>query len=212
MNGLPQVRPVAMRQSVADAVRRALLEGRFEPGQGLSEVALAAEMKVSRAPVREALLMLEHEGLLVHSQNYGFSVLQFTDEDRAQIDQARFPLEVLSLKLARERITPEKLAGIQALRDKMVALVAERRLADCVDAELRFHGTIWDASGNPWLAAALRRVMIPYFTYLRAFKLTRPQMTAALFAQQHDTLVEFLAGSSTLSAEECVRFHLTAIP
>ena len=51
-------------------------------------------MNVSRGPVREALLVLAQEGLVSHSQNYGFSVLEFNEQDRTEVQQVRLPLEV----------------------------------------------------------------------------------------------------------------------
>ena len=86
---LPVVKPVALRVRVAEAIRQALLEGQFSPGENLSEVSLAREMNVSRGPVREALLVLAQEGLITHSQNYGFSVLGFTDEDHTESDNEK---------------------------------------------------------------------------------------------------------------------------
>ena len=62
--GVEKFRPSAIRETVADALRRTLLEGRFQPGENLSEVAIAAEFHISRGPVREAMLVLAAEGLL----------------------------------------------------------------------------------------------------------------------------------------------------
>src|SRR4051794_20152871 len=89
--GLTKIRVSAIRNVVADALRRALLEGRFRPGEDLSDAAIAAEFQVSRGPVREAMLILAEEGLLTHTQNRGFSVLNFTAEDLAHIERVRVP-------------------------------------------------------------------------------------------------------------------------
>src|SRR5579862_8521145 len=94
-NRLPVVKSEALRVKVVAAIRQALLEGRFKPGEDLSEVAIAREMNVSRGPVREALLLLAQQGLISHSQNHGFSVLGFTDRDHTEIDQVRLELEAL---------------------------------------------------------------------------------------------------------------------
>src|ERR671914_35648 len=115
MVSLPQIRPVSMRQTVVETIRQALLEGRFHPGQPLSEVALASEMNVSRGPVREALLVLAQEGLVSHSQNYGFSVLAFNEHDRTEVQQVRLPLEILALELAKQKITEPDLQDLRSL-------------------------------------------------------------------------------------------------
>src|SRR5438128_10813307 len=102
---LPVVQSFALREGVAQAIRQALLEGRFKPGEYLSDSALAKEMNVSRGPVREALLILAQQGLITHSQNHGFSVLGFSDRDHREIDDIRLRLETLALTLARARMT-----------------------------------------------------------------------------------------------------------
>src|ERR1039457_4663135 len=109
---LPVVQSVALREGVAHAIRQALLEGRFRPGEYLSDTALAREMSVSRGPVREALLVLAQQGLIAHSQNHGFSVLGFTDTDHGEIDEIRLRLETMALSQARSRITETDLSTI----------------------------------------------------------------------------------------------------
>jgi DNA-binding GntR family transcriptional regulator len=207
MTALPHLKPVSIRQSVGEAVRRALLEGRFRPGEPLSEVALAAEMNVSRGPVREALLVLAQEGLVSHSQNYGFSVLNFTDHDRQEIQQVRLPLEILALDMARRRIDETDIEQLRRLNDCMVTEYKKDSVVECTQADLRFHALIWERSGNTRLVASLRNLMIPYFAYGSAFRLSRPDLSAALLDTQHRSYIDFLSGSSSQSAEQCVRFH-----
>ena len=207
MTALPHLKPVSIRQTVGEAIRRALLEGRFRPGEALSEVALAAEMKVSRGPVREALLVLAQEGLVSHSQNYGFSVLNFTEQDREEIQQVRLPLEMLALDMARQRISDTDIRQLTHLKNAIVAAYTTGNVIDCTQADLDFHSLIWERSGNTRLVASLRNLMVPYFAYGSAFKLSRPDLSAELLDAQHKSYIDFLSGSSKQAAEECVRFH-----
>src|SRR6185369_13000667 len=162
MTALPHLKPVSIRQTVGEAIRRALLEGRFRPGEALSEVALAAEMNVSRGPVREALLVLAQEGLVSHSQNYGFSVLNFTEQDREEIQQVRLPLEMLALDMARPRISDTDLRQLTHLKNAIVEAYTTGNVIDCTQADLDFHSLIWERSGNTRLVASLRNLMVPY--------------------------------------------------
>lgn len=205
---LPVVKSEALRVRVAEAIRQALLEGRFKPGEDLSEVALAKEMSVSRGPVREALLVLAQQGLISHSQNYGFSVLGFTGKDHDEIDQVRLKLESLALRLARDRITPEELDMVEAANSRMVHTFRNNSAVEWVKAELEFHELIWELSGNRWLADCLKRVMVPYFHYETAFRL-EPQITDQEFAALHQIYVDFLKSLTDRTAEQCVRFHLS---
>ena len=121
MPGLPRLKPVSMTASVRDAIRQALYDGRFGPGQSLSEAALANEMGVSRGPVRESLLLLSQEGLVVHSPNRGFAIVQFSDQDLKEVDQVRTPLETMALELARTRVEPSNLERLRSLKKKLAA-------------------------------------------------------------------------------------------
>ena len=207
MNTLPQLKPVSIRHSVSEAIRRALLAGRFRPGEALSEVALAAEMKVSRGPVREALLVLAQEGLVCHSQNYGFSVVNLTEEDRTEVRQIRLPLETLALELAKPAMDAVTLEQLSTLKDKMVQAYVDGLFIECTQFDVEFHNLIWKKSGNARLLASLRNLLAPYFAYGSAFKISRPDLTPELLAAQHKCYVDFLSGESIQTAEECVRFH-----
>jgi DNA-binding GntR family transcriptional regulator len=205
---LPIVKSEALRVRVAEAIRQALLEGRFEPGEDLSEVALAKEMNVSRGPVREALLVLAQQGLIAHSQNHGFSVLGFSDRDHNEIDEVRLKLETLALTFARSRISPDEMELIEAANARLSALIRKNSSVEWVKAELEFHSLIWDLSGNRWLVECLKRVMVPYFHYETAFRL-EPQINNQRFAELHQVYVDFLKGTSAGTAEQCVRSHLS---
>lgn len=204
---LPVVKSEALRVRVAEAIREALLEGRFKPGEDLSEVAIAKEMDVSRGPVREALLVLAQQGLITHSQNHGFSVLGFSDRDHAEIDAVRLELESLALTLARALITPDEMDMLEKATARLSNVVRKYSSAEWVRAELEFHELVWELSGNRWLSDSLRRVMVPYFHYETAFRL-EPQITDQQFADLHQIYVDYLKGSSRYSARQCVQIHL----
>lgn len=197
-----------MRHNVVDAIRRALIQGRFQPGEALSDVVLAAEMGISRGPVREALLVLVEEGLLVHRQNRGFSVLQFTKQDALQVQQVRMPLETLALELARERVTPADLKHLQKLAADLCSAFRKRDAVEATRCDWEFHQLIWTRSGNPRLMAALRTLTTPYFAYGSAFQLGRADLSEELTERQHRMYVEFLRGTISASASECVAVHV----
>jgi DNA-binding GntR family transcriptional regulator len=208
MTVLPHIKPVSIRQTVGETIRRALLEGRFHPGQALSEVALATEMNVSRGPVREALLVLAQEGLVSHSQNYGFSVLEFSEHDRNEVQQIRLPLEILALSLAKANISDRDLQDLSSLSDRMVETYQQRNYVECTQADLDFHSVVWQRSGNQRLYSSLRNLAVPYFAYGSAYRMSRPDLTADLLGMQHRAFIDYLAGASDQTADQCVRFHL----
>ncbi len=209
--GVPKFKATAIRDTVADALRRSLLEGRFQPGENLSEVAIASEFQISRGPVREAMLVLAGEGLLTHTQNRGFSVLHFTARDLEQIERVRLSLESLALAASREHVTGRDLERLVALKNPIVAAFDVGDGVARVRAEVEFHTAIWTLSGDPWLLAPLKRVMIPSFSYGTAFRMNHPDLTGEILDELHSLYIDYLRGTSDRTAEECVRIHIAGI-
>jgi DNA-binding GntR family transcriptional regulator len=206
---LPLVTSVAIRQSAGRVIRQALHDGRFEPGQSLSDARLATEMGVSRGPVREALLLLVQEGLVTHSPNRGFSVIQITADDLQEIQQVRLPLETLALQLAATRITDNQVRQLELLRDEMVQRYSENDVPLFTQFDISFHSLIWDCTGNTKLASTLKNLLAPYFTFGALFAVhRRPDLSAQLIAEEHHRFIQFLHGTSKQTAEDCVRLHL----
>lgn len=208
MTGLPQLKSVSIREGVNEALKRALHDGRFRPGQALSEAGLAAEMGISRGPVREALLMLVQEGLVAHSPNRGFSVVEFTADDLHEISQVRLPLEATALTMARAHISQQDLDNLEILKNRIVEAHANREILICGQSDMEFHSLIWQRAGNSRLASTLHHLLAPMFAYGSLFSIGRPDLTSSLLAEEHDLFIRFLSGRVDRTAEDCVRFHI----
>jgi DNA-binding GntR family transcriptional regulator len=204
---LPALRSASIRDSAVDALRNALLEGRFQPGESLSEPSLASQMGVSRGPVREALLMLEQEGLVVHNQNRGFSILTLGPEDKRAMVKVRIPLEALALELAKSNLSNSDLEELEAAAARMINFYTSDVRASARE-DLAFHEKLWDLSGNPWLIVALKRVVVPFFLYTIMYNAKTAQLDGATLEDQHRLYLEYLRGTTKLSAQDCVRQHL----
>jgi DNA-binding GntR family transcriptional regulator len=209
MPGLPTAKVISIRERVGEIIRQALNQGRFKPGQALSEAGLAAEMAISRGPVREALFLLAQEGLVSHSPNRGFSVVQFTETDQREVNNVRLPLEALALDLARRSVRAEDLTQLDAIKQEMIRAYEAREWRFSCEADMRFHSRIWEIGGNSRLLMTLRNLMAPYFAYGAVFSASRSGPPVELLDQQHSSYIEFLGGLCSWRAEECVRFHLT---
>ena len=198
-----------MRESVGDAIHQALYNGRFEPGESLSEAGLAAEMCISRGPVREALLLLAQEGLVVHSPNRGFSIVQITAADLQEIQQVRIPLEAMALDMAKSHLTDADFARLEDLKARMVSEYLDQNVRLCAQLDMAFHSLIWERAGNSRLSGTLATLLAPFFAYGSLFAAhRRPDLTAQLIAEEHGQMLEFLKGRTGSTAEQCVRFHL----
>jgi len=206
---LPHVKSISIRESVGDAMRQALYDGRYEPGQSLSEAGLAAEMCISRGPVREALLLLAQEGLVVHSPNRGFSIVQITAEDLREIQQVRMPLEAMALDMAKTHLTAADFARLEDLKARMVSEYLDQNVRLCAQLDMAFHSLIWERAGNSRLSGTLATLLAPFFAYGSLFAAhRRPDLTTQLIAEEHGLMLQFLEGRTDCTAEQCVRFHL----
>ncbi|MBY0523781.1 MAG: GntR family transcriptional regulator [Gemmataceae bacterium] len=111
---MPVPRTTLMRE-VAERLRQAILSGELAAGQPLAEAAMAARLEVSRVPVREALVELEREGLVVFNARGRACVREFTDEDFAEIRSLRTTFQVMSAKLAAVKHTAEELERLEMI-------------------------------------------------------------------------------------------------
>lgn len=104
------------RQSVEHVhrvIRESILDGSLEPGETMSQVALADELGVSRTPLREALRMLQGEGLILSEPNRRVRVAPLSLADVEELYAIRIPLEVTALRLSLPRMTPEDIADLE---------------------------------------------------------------------------------------------------
>ena len=137
----------ALAVGIASRLREAILAGYFDPGHQLREEPLARSMGVSRGPVREALLRLEREGLVVVRRNRGAFVAQLSAEDLEEVYTLRLAIERLAGQRVVRLATEEQLAGLQAMVDRM-AEVADGGISEqeAADLDLRFHDLLYEAS------------------------------------------------------------------
>lgn len=145
--------PSTLRAYVVKVIRCDILNGKYQPGDRLNESKIARELNISRIPVREALSQLQDQGLVMNHQRRGMFVTHLSTEEVQQINSLRIVLETEALRLARARMTPEALAKLTSLVERMEAW--DGSLLDAAALDLEFHREIWRASGNPYLEKTL---------------------------------------------------------
>jgi DNA-binding GntR family transcriptional regulator len=147
-----------LRVVVIDELRAAIIRGRFQPGERLYEEEIAAELGVSRNPIREALQALSLEGFITIEPRRGARV-GIVDERRArELFELRTPLEGLVARLAAERRSADQLEELHAIVEAGTAAAAEGRLDELPGLNTRFHHVLADAADNDLLAQTLNRI------------------------------------------------------
>src|ERR1700682_3154662 len=108
--------------AATELIREAILEGRLEPGARLKEEELARELGISRTPVREALLMLQAEGLIETVPNRGAVVRTHDADDLIDLYQLRALLEGYAARQAAARVSDEELDLLRESCDRFDAI------------------------------------------------------------------------------------------
>jgi len=143
----PPATRLIFRNQVIDAVRAAILDGRLQPGQPITERPLAHDLQISRAPIREALRELEKEGLVVTRPHRGTYVASFSDEDVLEIYSLRANLEMMAIGRAIERATDRDVAELTALIDEMERH-APTNFGEVIRVDLAFHRRICEIAAH----------------------------------------------------------------
>jgi GntR family transcriptional regulator of vanillate catabolism len=142
-------------EAVLERLRQMVMAGLLRPGERLMEIPLAARLQVSRTPVRQALGLLAHEGLLDYTPQRGFTVRAHAPEEVAGARALRATLEAEACRAAASRLDGSLLQTLDrhAAEGRAVASrwtgtpLDHARWAEADDG---FHDAVLAASGNPW--------------------------------------------------------------
>ncbi len=146
-------------QQVVERLRNAIVAGRIEPGERLIEATLSQKLGTSRGPVREALRQLENEGLVLSVPYKGAVVLGVSDEEVQQVlIPIRIVLERYSFTKALALMTDEGFAELGKQIWVMEQTAGKGDLLGMVEADLRFHEIVLDASGQLHTAQIWRSI------------------------------------------------------
>ncbi len=162
-----------LAEDVADRVRDAIVLGKVEPGQRLSEPVLAETFNVSRGPIREAFAILESEGLLQIERHKGAYVTRLSRDDIEEIYSLRTSIERLAIERAAKFGKPEDFAAMDEIIAKLEEVVKHGDSRGAVELDVAFHDLIYRASGHSRL--------------YRVWSSLRPQIETFLYSRASDT-------------------------
>lgn len=132
---------------VANRIQEEIFEGNFQPGQKLLEQELSMRMKTSRGPIRDALIILEHRGLIIREFNHGATVVTMTAKDVEEIASIRLSLEELAYKYVIKNACDEDIAKLQDdIAQFRTCLKGNYSDLAAVDLDLKFHEDMVEAS------------------------------------------------------------------
>ena len=188
-------------------LERRILGGELPPGAKLNEADLAAELRVSRGPVREAFRALDQTGLVRTEKNRGVFVRQVSLEEANEIYEVRAALEGLIGRLAAKRIQPAQVEKIRAVVKKMHAVGKSRDAAAYYPLNVQFHDLLVEAAGNRTLATNYRRVVNELDLYRRE-TIARSAENIPVSTRDHEAIVNAVARGDEKLAERLLFEHV----
>jgi DNA-binding GntR family transcriptional regulator len=192
--------------AAADLIRQAIVDGRVPPGHRLKEEELAQQLGISRTPVREALLVLQSEGLVEATPNRGAAVRAYDTADLEEMYELRALLEGHAAARAATRVTPEQLTQLRESCVRFRGLLDGDDVQAFVLENAVFHETILDAASSERLSAMVRQVIALPLVYKSYFWYSPAQASASYHC--HLQLVKALARGDAQRAELVMREHV----
>lgn len=159
------IRSIPLYQQVYNQLRKEIITGKLESDSTINEVHLARDLEVSRGPVREAIRILEQEGLIIRDSKNQLRSYKATIEDIENIYQCRQVLESLAVKLAARRISSEKIEQLSRVMEKKKKLIYEKQVSDFIELCSEFHNIIIHSCGNPRLQQQIKQLRSLTYLY-----------------------------------------------
>lgn len=210
LNKLPKV---SLRDQILNAIRNAIIEGKFRAGEKIPEQDLADQLGVSRTPIREAIRVLEQQGLLEIRPQNGTYVARLNKEESEDGLYVRAALEELAVRQALERLTEREW---DELCDQYQELLAEGRQAveqndpiAGIDFDTRWHELLVDAARNRSLARTWRMTGVANLIWSFEFALypMDPEEYTA-WVVRHEELLATFRGRDPEQCAAAIRYHI----
>jgi DNA-binding GntR family transcriptional regulator len=171
---------------IAELIKSRILKGLIAPGERVRDSVIAAEKGVSRAPVREALRLLENSGIVSKSPNHSYVVVRFGERDIHELATLRAALEALAARLAFGRA--ELIPSMRAVLPQMRAAVKADDYEAAMHVDREFHEALVRSADHGRLAEAYAslsdQIEMAYVSYYRR----RPDISQLV--DNHEELIE----------------------
>jgi DNA-binding GntR family transcriptional regulator len=194
-----------LAESITGRLRQLILDGQLPPGQSLRPADLAPRLGVSVMPIREALRILEAEGLVTFKPRIGARVAEISEEDVEELYLVRGALEGLAARLAVRNLTEAGLAELHEAFDEMTAALIRDDFVTFSQWDREFHRRHFSASGRPSL---VKKILDLWDYGRRIYAIaphTRESMEPAYAA--HRAILEALDSRNARAAERHTRTH-----
>ena len=205
---LPQIKNISIREQTLDTLRDAILTGELKPGQTLTEMDLSKQLGVSRAPIREALRILNSEGLVETIPYHGTTVRRLTKIDIEELYSMRIQLETFAVERVISTKSDQDIEKLKNFYQQMVKAGNNNDLKTVNEIDREFHDALIAMSGHSllltlWQMVAMRVRQVMALTNMRNSDLTQ-------IARNHLPLIEAIEEGNLTVAKQILSTHIAS--
>lgn len=195
-----------LRDVVFRTLRQAILTGDMKPGERLLEIQLANKLGVSRTPIREAIRMLELEGLVVMVPRRGAQVAQITEKSMSDVLEVRCALDELAVELACARITEEEKEELREACDAFEKATQTGEVHVIAKADVDFHDIIFKVAGNPRLTQMVNNLAEQMYRY--RFEYIKDESQHQMLVKEHRRICESICKGDVEASKTAIKEHI----
>jgi DNA-binding GntR family transcriptional regulator len=198
-----------MRTELVHVIREAILNREYLPGQKLIEEEISLRFGVSRTPIREALLVLEQEGLVDNQPHVGMYVVSFRREEIIDLLRVEAAMEGLAAAEAAKRITQEEILEFETLQEEMNSRQEPVRQEEFFDYDRKIHEMLIQCSGSPTLIGILEKQLS--LVYLCRFYTIRAPDRYFHSIKEHQEIIDSFKSHDSRRSEKAAQDHLESV-
>ncbi len=195
-----------LREVVYLTLRKAILKEKLKPGDRLMENTIANKIGVSRTPVREAIRMLQQDGLVEMIPRKGAHVANISTQDLTDVLELRKSLERLALAKACVNITAEQIKELKIAEYFFEKVLAERDYTKIAEADEKFHDVIMGASGNAKLVEILGELREQMYRYRLEY--LKQEGMLDIITNEHNAIIKAVSKGDVKAAIEALNLHI----
>lgn len=197
-----------LRDVVFRTLRQAILKGNLKPGTRLLEVHLARQLGVSRTPIREAIRMLELEGLVLMIPRKGAEVARISQKGLQDVLEVRRALEELAVEIACVRIRDDGLKALRQIHSRFIAEASGHTdVARITGLDVDFHNQIYAATDNRKLEQLINNLQEQMYRYRMEY--IKDQEQWPLIIEEHTAIIDAINARDAEAAKQAIRTHIS---
>ncbi len=197
-----------LRDVAFQKLRQAILRGELTPGQRLMEIQLAQQLGVSRTPVREAIRMLEQDGLAVMIPRRGAVVAKISGQNLRDVLEVRLALEELAVQLSCVRMEESAFAELAEAGQAFAESLKSDDIVHMAEADEHFHDIIYRASGNARLLQLEKQIREQMYRF--RIEHLKEKSKRGQLVDGHKEILDALRRRDTEAATLAIRSHIKA--